>query len=56
MHAVAKPALLRSLFGLAATHPSQILSWNKMLGQLVIGSGGIPLEEFFAAPAETWFG
>ena len=35
LHTVTKPALLRSLFGLAATHPSQILSWNKMLGQLL---------------------
>ena len=32
---VAKPALLRHLFGLAAHYPSQVLSFNKMLGQLV---------------------
>jgi predicted AAA+ superfamily ATPase len=31
---VAKPALLRHLFGLAVAHPAQILSYNKMLGQL----------------------
>ncbi|HEX5054369.1 MAG TPA: DUF4143 domain-containing protein [Planctomycetota bacterium] len=31
---VAKPALLRQLFALAAQHPAQILSYNKMLGQL----------------------
>lgn len=31
---VAKPALLRHLYGLAATHPAQILSYTKMLGQL----------------------
>ena len=31
---VMKPALLRNLFGLACTFPSQILSYNKMLGQL----------------------
>jgi hypothetical protein len=31
---VAKPALLRHLFLLAAAYPSQILSYNKMLGQL----------------------
>ena len=31
---VAKPALLRHLFGLAVSHPAQILSYNKMLGQL----------------------
>jgi hypothetical protein len=31
---IAKPALLRHLFGLAVTYPAQILSYNKMLGQL----------------------
>ncbi|HVA66254.1 MAG TPA: ATP-binding protein [Elusimicrobiota bacterium] len=31
---VAKPALLRHLFGLAVAYPAQILSYNKMLGQL----------------------
>ena len=31
---VAKPVLMRHLFGLAATHPAQIFSYNKMLGQL----------------------
>lgn len=31
---VAKPALLRHLFGLAVSHPAQVLSYNKMLGQL----------------------
>jgi len=35
MHTVAKPALLRALFGCAAAHPAQIFSYNKMLGQLV---------------------
>lgn len=35
MHTVTKPALLRALFGCAAAHPAQILSYNKMLGQLV---------------------
>lgn len=34
MQRVAKPALLRHLFALAATFPSQIFSYNKMLGQL----------------------
>lgn len=33
-HPIAKPALLRNLFGLAARFPAQILSYNKMLGQL----------------------
>jgi uncharacterized protein len=31
---VTKPTLLRHLFALAATFPAQILSYNKMLGQL----------------------
>jgi len=31
---ITKPTLLRHLFALAATFPSQILSYNKMLGQL----------------------
>jgi hypothetical protein len=34
MQHVAKPALLRHLFLLAAAYPAQILSYNKMLGQL----------------------
>ena len=34
MQTITKPALLRHLFGLAATYPAQILSYNKMLGQL----------------------
>jgi hypothetical protein len=31
---IAKPALMRQLFGLATTYPAQMLSYNKMLGQL----------------------
>ena len=34
LQTVAKPALLRHLFLLACSHPAQILSYNKMLGQL----------------------
>jgi len=34
LETVAKPALLRHLFMLSAIHPAQILSYNKMLGQL----------------------
>lgn len=34
MSRVAKPALLRHLFALAATFPAQAVSYNKMLGQL----------------------
>jgi predicted AAA+ superfamily ATPase len=32
---VTKPVLMRHLFALAATHPAQIFSYNKMLGQLL---------------------
>ncbi len=35
MHTVGKPALLRNLFLLSARFPAQILSYNKMLGQLL---------------------
>lgn len=34
MEKIAKPALLRHLFMLATAYPAQILSYNKMLGQL----------------------
>ena len=34
LQTVAKPALLRHFFMLSAVHPAQILSYNKMLGQL----------------------
>ena len=34
LHPITKPALLHNLFGLAATFPSQIFSYNKMRGQL----------------------
>ena len=35
LNPINKPALLRNLFGLAATFPAQIFSYNKMLGQLL---------------------
>ncbi|MCF7816963.1 MAG: ATP-binding protein [Kiritimatiellales bacterium] len=34
LNPITKPALMHNLFGLAATFPSQIFSYNKMLGQL----------------------
>lgn len=34
LQTVAKPALLRHLFGLACSYPAQVLAYNKMLGQL----------------------
>jgi uncharacterized protein len=35
MQTIAKPALLRHLFMLSTAYPAQILSYNKMLGQLL---------------------
>jgi len=34
MHRITKPTLLRHLFALATAFPAQVLSYNKMLGQL----------------------
>lgn len=34
LYPISKPALLRQLFALSAAYPAQILSYNKMLGQL----------------------
>lgn len=34
LHPITKPALLHHLFGLSASFPAQIFSYNKMLGQL----------------------
>lgn len=34
LNPITKPALLHNLFGLSATFPAQIFSYNKMLGQL----------------------
>jgi predicted AAA+ superfamily ATPase len=34
LQTITKPALLRHLFALATAHPAQMLSYNKMLGQL----------------------
>jgi predicted AAA+ superfamily ATPase len=46
MQTIAKPALLRHLFGLAATHPAQILSYNKMLGQLQDAGNTVTLANY----------
>ena len=35
LQTIAKPSLLRHLFMLSTAYPAQILSYNKMLGQLV---------------------
>jgi predicted AAA+ superfamily ATPase len=46
LQTVAKPALLRHLFGLAARFPAQILSYNKMLGQLQDAGNTVTLAHY----------
>ncbi len=43
---VAKPALLRHLFFLAASLPAQVVSYNKMLGQLVDAGNSTTLAHY----------
>jgi len=43
---VAKPALLRQLYRLATHHPAQILSYNKMLGQLQDAGNTVTLAHY----------
>jgi predicted AAA+ superfamily ATPase len=61
---VTKPALLRQLFGLATAHPAEILSYQKMLGQLqdagntttVASYLNLLANAFLVAPLERWSG
>lgn len=46
MQTVAKPALLRHLFALAAGYPAQILSYTKMLGQLQDAGNTVTLASY----------
>lgn len=46
LQTVAKPALLRHLFALAATFPAQILSYTKMLGQLQDAGNTVTLAHY----------
>jgi uncharacterized protein len=43
---IAKPALLRHLFMLSTAYPAQILSYNKMLGQLTEAGNAVGLRRF----------
>lgn len=43
---VTKPALMRHLFGLAATFPAQVYSYNKMLGQLQDAGNATTLAQY----------
>lgn len=64
MMPVTKPALLRQVFGLATTHPAEILSYQKMLGQLqdagntttVASYLNLLSNAFLIAPLERWSG
>lgn len=46
LHAITKPTLLRHLFGLATRYPAQILSYNKMLGQLTEAGNTTTLADY----------
>ena len=64
MSPVAKPALLRQTFGLAVTHPAQILSYQKMLGTLQDAGNTTTIASylrllsnaFIVCPLERWSG
>ena len=46
MQTITKPALLRHLFALATQYPAQILSYNKMLGQLQDAGNTVTLANY----------
>lgn len=46
LQVIAKPALLRHLFALAAHFPAQMLSYNKMLGQLTDAGNTVTLAHY----------
>ncbi|MBM3977211.1 MAG: ATP-binding protein [Planctomycetes bacterium] len=48
LQAIAKPALMRQLFALAAQYPAQILSFNKMLGQLQDAGNTVTLAHYLS--------
>jgi predicted AAA+ superfamily ATPase len=54
MHQIAKPALLRQLFALAAAYPAQILSYNKMLGQLQDAGNTTTLAHYLRLLETAW--
>ena len=54
MQRVAKPALLRHLFGLACRYPAQELSLNKMLGQLHDAGNVTTLADYLHLFEQTW--
>lgn len=64
MTPVQKPALLRQAFGMICAHPAELLSYQKMLGQLAEAGNNATLAHyvqllsaaFLLAPLERWSG
>ena len=48
LHTVAKPALLRQLFGAACRTPAQVVAYSKLLGQLVDAGNTATLAHYLA--------
>jgi predicted AAA+ superfamily ATPase len=64
MSPIQKPALLRQAFGIACAHPAEIVSYQKMLGQLADAGNATTLVHYFdllaaaflVAPLPRWSG
>lgn len=64
MSPVQKPTLLRQAFGMACAHPAEILSYQKMLGQLTDAGNTVTIAHYFdllsaaylMAPLQRWSG
>lgn len=64
MSPVQKPALLRQAFGMACAHPAEIMSYQKMLGQLTDAGNTVTIAHYFdllsaaylMAPLQRWSG
>jgi predicted AAA+ superfamily ATPase len=64
MSPVQKPALLRQTFGIACMHPAEILSYQKMIGQLSDAGNATTIAHYFdllsaaflIAPLSRWSG
>lgn len=64
MSPVQKPALLRQTFGMACAHPAEVLSYQKMVGQLSDAGNTVTIAHYFDllskaflfAPLSRWSG
>ncbi len=64
MSPVQKPALLRQAFGMACAHPAEIMSYQKMLGQLSDAGNTVTIAHYFhllsaaylMVPLQRWSG